>query len=168
MKLTALSLTLFCLLSACVTEYKGPMPDLTLKGEAATQEYNKFKFYDGYWMQANKAFRMGPDETLYWSSSLEPVITKVSPEALEKMKQADLWRNLSWIPYGIALGALLIDLGDGNGDISSTSWSVFYIGMGTWYGFQLYQVSLVQDTAQIYNRDLRRQLSPALGINLKF
>ncbi len=157
-------------LCSCVSDYKGRKPDFSLKGESARKEIERFRLSDHFLDQRRNAFEMGPEgETeIYLSESLKPIIREVSPAALKELEVAEKWTRLWWIPYGIAIGVLAVEVANKDKDWHPASTAVFWSALGTSVGFSFYQLSVMQNTTKIYNEDLKSKFAPGIGYNAEF
>ena len=155
-------------LSACVSAYKGPLPDFEKTGPAAKQEIENFLFSESYWDQGIGFFQMEKSEKRHYTSSLMPVIEKVSPAAIEELKRDRAWNIAWWITYGASLGILIAELIDDDDEQSSGSMIAFYGLLGASVGINYYRISITQDAAIQYNRDLRAKYAPAVSFKQEF
>ncbi len=146
----------------CATTYTGPTPDLTLKGEAAAREVEKFELRIPGWNGVDTMY-MGAANNRYWTSSLEGVIKPVSPDAAKDIERGRLWRNVGWGFIAAALGIAIASNND------SWNWEIPYISsLGVAVGCGIYSAVVTTDGIEEYNRDLRSKLTPHVGYTFTY
>lgn len=159
-----MSLSLF--LSACATDYKGPLPDLNKKGPAAQEEFRQFYVNDDFWDQA-AFYQMGPNKEQYWLKSMEPVLEHVSPESRERLEKAyKLQRASQVLIWGAVAAILLIPSQDDQ--TKSQLWGAYFVGFGGSVATGLMSAHERAEAAKIYNRDLKNKLIPDVNLTWNF
>jgi hypothetical protein len=161
--------TFFCLLmicgsvfaTGCVTSYKGPMPDLTLRGEAAEKEIQQYTLTH----QGVKVLSMGAEKTNYWKGSLLPVVETVSPLAHAEMKRSNWWFHGSYL---ILASAVLVLTADLSGDHDLDSEGLYYGLIGASIGVSGYSYYVNSRATKQYNQDLRTRLTPQISYRWEF
>lgn len=164
-----LAIVLSVAISGCVTAYKGPPPNFNLKGEAALAEYDRFKFYEGIWWQPANAFRMGTNPVgIHWAGSLEPVMSEVSPKALQIEQDSRVYLNAYWISYVAFVGSIIYELSDDDNKMSIEQTVLMYGSLGIALGSIGIRAHHMRQAAQQYNQDLRTKFTPAISWNYEF
>jgi hypothetical protein len=156
------------LLVGCASVYKGPEPNLELKGAEGQLEYTKFKLRETFWHQSAQAYQMGPDQKLYTVASLRPVLQKVSPESVERIDNS-LW--YTQVGVGLLVGAVVIlGLQIANPvNYSNTGLNVAYFALiGASVGFSFARIAQFEDAARDYNRNLKSKLAPDFAMSWKW
>lgn len=154
-------------LSGCISTYRGPIPNLELRGAEAEQEYQKFKFVEGFWSQGQVHFTMEQSGKGYFTSSLEPTITEVSPKAWQIVEDSKVWR---YVALGSLAGMIAMLVIQSNQDrfFNSDQTYLYYGLLGVSLTGSLMRASYLSDAATQYNQDLRHKLTPALSLNFSF
>jgi len=145
------------LVQGCATAYRGPGPDLSLRGEAAKAEYEKFEMSESFWNGG--ATPLGPSNQLYTRESLRPILAEVSPDAIQSMDRARKWQKAVFVSFGFAMAGLLGSLLAPSG---SSTQAILFGGGLTMAGVELgcgviSDINLAQ-SGEEFNRDLRRRL----------
>ncbi len=149
------------LLSSCASEYKGPKPDFSLRGELAKKEIENFSLNESYWHQSRLALCMGPANRYYSEESIESLIKETSPSAIAKLEGSRRLASWWWLPYSAAVAILLVDINNQNFD--SASQSAFYTLLGTSVVISIVELNMRAEAAEIYNRDLKNRFTPMLS-----
>lgn len=153
------------LISSCTTHYVGRVPDFNKKVEERDNEYEKFRFKEGYWNQYMGAFTMGADETLYTMKSLRPVIEKVDSQAFnDELKKADTVHKVGLGLLGAALLVLITDT-DVEG-WSSTKKTAYWSLLGLSVAGSYVSFHFINNASKAHNNDLRKKLD--LGLKATF
>ncbi len=164
------TLAILCVLqlaTGCVSKYKGPPPNFELTGESAKLEVEKFRFREGYWSQYPNGFTMGPEAKTYFTSSLEPVIAEVSPQAMRVIEKSKKWEYLEWATLSAALAMLMIEVTDDDGDFFTQDQTILYYSLlGISIGSSYVRLSFMSQAAEQYNRDLGARFTPAIVFNI--
>ncbi|MCJ8275815.1 MAG: hypothetical protein HRT44_04665 [Bdellovibrionales bacterium] len=161
-------LPLLFLVAACATQYKGPSPDFSLKGEAAEKEIENFSLSESYWGQAPGAVYMGPEKNFYYLNSVRPIINDVSPIANQKIKTAHKWAWAGNILMWGALAYLAAIIIDDGSEFGSDERTVYYSIIGASFATGFVSSGYMQSAVKQYNRDLRARFTPKLTYNWKF
>ena len=167
-KYLAIFLSLSLALGGCATPYKGSPPDLSLKGDAAKAEYEKFKLEESYWDQGY-FLTMGPERIRYTLPSMEPVVEKVSPQATEKLAQVHDLRTAQNIVFGVVLACAVVSLLSPSNSLTRDSLApaVFVGTMGV-IGANFVMAGFLSSASKQYNQDLRDKLIPGVNVSLNF
>lgn len=159
-------LSILLLSTGCVSNYKGPPPNFDLTGESAKAEVERFKFREGYWSQHPNAFTMGSEEETYFTSSLEPIISEVSPKSMQVIQNSKKWEYIQWVTLGAALAMLAIELNDDDGKSFTQDQSTLYYSLlGISVGSSYVRLSFISKAAKQYNRDLESRFVPTISFN---
>jgi hypothetical protein len=160
--------------SGCATAYRGPGPDLSLRGEAAEQEYLKFEMNDSFWLAP--ATHLGESKTIYSRESLRPMMAEVSPSSIDSLDRAHNWRTAETITLGLSLAGLIGVLATHSGSSAQTAFEIVTLsGAGISIGCGIARDVNYAESGADFNRDLRTKLglrptasAPNLNIALKF
>lgn len=160
---------LLLLLASCTSTYKGPLPDFSKTGNAASEEVTKFALEESFWRQGRNSYQMGPRAEAYTLESLRPVIEATSVEATKYLDSGERWRRASLVGLGLAVGSLAGVLISNKG---SPAQSAFY-GLcmaGSVVSVSFIYVSAYQLSrgAQEYNKDLKGRFNPVISYRSKF
>lgn len=152
----------------CASQYQGPKPDFSLTGEAAKREYEKFEFPESFWRQGIGVQLMGPNEDLYTTESLRPVIESVSPRSWEQNERAQSRIRIGRYLLLGALALVVIELTDEDRHFSNEQAIAYWSLLGVSFGFNFSAGFVQKSASEMYNEDLRRKFSPALTVNVHY
>ena len=163
-----LVLPLILLTQGCAT-YNGAGPNLSLKGDAAKQEYEKFKMSQTF--STGRGVQLGRDGPAYSRDSLRPIMADISPDAIASLDRAHKWWNAEGITLGLALGSLVGYLVSPANSSARTAFFISTITLdGVSIGCAIGRDSNWSDSIDEFNRDLKSKLgisktAVAPGIN---
>lgn len=162
-KICALLLPAILVLNGCATTYTGEGPDFSLKGAEAKAEIRKFTIDPAFSQHGADVYRMGPERTAYWRSSLEPMISEVSPAAMQTIETVKWWQLAQLTFLAAAVGILISP----NYSWSSLS-GPYYAVIGLSIGAGVYGNIVAGDAADQYNRDLEQKFAPQLSLRFPY
>lgn len=158
--------TLVAFVSGCASTYQGPEPDLTVRGEAAEKEIEKFSFSEAYFDQGPVVY-MGPGRSHYTRESVWPMIEKISPSAAETYSTAENIRSFQLVLVGAAVALLVLGI-NRDGDARADAFRLTDIAAFSSIGVGLISAGFSKSAASQYNRDLRNALSPTVGMTVGY
>lgn len=152
----------------CASPYKGPKPDLSLAGDMAEKEIERFTM-----SSANKygklEVRLGGDNQAYTLDSVAPIIEEVSPAAYKSYlrTQEAHRRTLFNVLVGLGLIALAASYSSQFGtEIFLNGYGYMFVGVSIGL---IYSRSYVFDSMlDQYNEDLRNRATPQLSLSVGF
>jgi hypothetical protein len=142
-------------LQACVSNYTGPKPNLDLKGQAAQEEFDKFKIYrPTFFGDGRYVVRLGENQDEVTTESVRPIIYEVSPVAKEKLEKADHIAAIGWIPLIAAITMI-----PRVNNWSTEEYQLYYGLLLTSFGINVYSFGVHRDAIDDYNVDLKLKLN---------
>jgi hypothetical protein len=136
----------------CATAYKGEGPNLTVTGESAIKEYEKFQFADSH---AQFAVLMGEDTTPYNILSVMPFVKNISPEAYSEFESAQRRRRIQESALLISVVSALTYIADTDNQFFGSAATMTAL---TSIGFSIVWRKYADDGVELYNRDLATKL----------
>jgi hypothetical protein len=162
----ALAISTGCATGPKPTDYAGPGPRLGLRGAEAQKEIKKFSLNeDG---DRGNFYEVGVEKAAYTVESFNPIVGKVSPEAANSLRKGAHWSEAGLIGVGVSVGGLIAATVSSDANARSDFSNVSILGSIIGLGCYLVAPFMVMAVPAEYNRDLRRQLSPELGMNFSF
>lgn len=164
----SLILSMTLLLNACVTAYKGPGPNFSLKGKEAEAEINRFRLEESFWHQRGRAFEMGDDHQPYWDKSLRPIMEDVSPESVKKLEHSYALNNGVWISLIVAVGSLVAAHNSKDSQTENLFRNLTWVGIAGELGFGISSLLVHGKAAEQFNKDLKNKFTPTVSLKTNF
>jgi hypothetical protein len=155
-------------IQGCATPYQGPIPDLNLKGPQGQEEFNRFKFKEGFFNNGANSFLMGQDEKRYTLDSLRPVIDGVSPNSTRSLETASTLQDFGIASSAFFWTSLIVLILTPSQQTANVAGAVALVSLGSEIGFAIAYTSKMADVAEEYNHELQKKLSPTVTMNVKF
>lgn len=153
------------ILLGCATEYKGSGPNFSSQGQEAETEIKKYTISDSWFRNGTRVREMGPEGNSYWFTSLQPMMTQVSPKSGPIITKGFFWESIGILMAGYAVG--LMQAANNNDSISSIREPMVYATAGV-IGAGLYSNYILREAVQQYNHDLKQKFSPQISFKFDF
>ncbi len=148
--------------SSPLLRYEGKTPDLTLTGVPAQEEIRRFRLEEkecGF-----PCFESDPKKREHTWESVRPMLEAVSPEAMAQYHKAEVWQNVQLYSLGVGIAGLALGLASQEENPRQTFFSLSVAGSVISILSPLFVGVMQAGIPKIYNQDLQKRLSPAVGV----
>lgn len=146
-----------------LAKYEGQKPDLSLSGQAAHREIQRFELEEDNRICGFPCFEHDPKKRQHTWESIQPLFETVSPLAMQEYRRSEVWSYVQLYALGVGIAGLAAGLAT-TGNQRDTLLALSLAGSGVSIGSSFYVGRIQSNIPEIYNRQLKEKFTPSVGM----